>query len=106
MVEQCRDLPRQYLPVAILVFPGVGLIDRNTAVAAIRKENAEGRAWDEVHFDDVITKWITVGSVALLAYVATARWNYEETAFQTYCTTIYVRKDESWKVALHQQTRV
>jgi len=34
----------RYSPEAVLIFPGVGRIDRDTAVAAIRKENAEGRA--------------------------------------------------------------
>ena len=34
-----------YSPEALLIFPGVGRIDRDTAVAAIRQENAEGRAW-------------------------------------------------------------
>src|SRR5215208_8227789 len=35
----------RYSPEAVLIFPGVGRIDRETAVAAIRQENAEGRAW-------------------------------------------------------------
>ena len=43
----------RYSPEAFLIFPGVGRIDRDTAVAAIRHENVEGRAWAEVRFDDV-----------------------------------------------------
>src|SRR5829696_4460105 len=34
-----------YSPEALLIFPGVGRIDRDTAVAAIRRENAEGHIW-------------------------------------------------------------
>jgi hypothetical protein len=34
-----------YTPDAVLIFPGVGRIDRETAVAAIQKENATARAW-------------------------------------------------------------
>ena len=32
----------RYSPEAVLIFPGVGRIDRETAVAAIRQENARG----------------------------------------------------------------
>jgi hypothetical protein len=48
----------RYSPEAVLIFPGVGRIDRETAVAAIRKENAEGHAWAEVGFDDVEGRWL------------------------------------------------
>src|SRR5215218_148927 len=70
----------RYSPEALLIFPGVGRIDRDTAVAAIRKENAEGRAWAEVRFDDVDGRWIRSDAAALITYVATARWNYESAA--------------------------
>ena len=69
-----------YSPEALLIFPGVGRIDRERAVAAIRKENAEGHAWAEVRFDDVDGQWITTDAAALITYMATARWNYESTA--------------------------
>ena len=73
----CHD---RYSPGAVLVFPSVGHIDRDTAVAAIRQENAEGRAWAEVCFDDVDGRWITTDAAALIIYMATSRWNYESTA--------------------------
>ena len=96
----------RYSPEALLIFPGVGRIDRETAVAAIRQENAEGRAWAEVRFDDVDGRWITVDSAALITYMATARWNYESSASQTLCASVYVREGESWRVAFHQQTPI
>ena len=96
----------RYSPEALLIFPGVGRIDRDTAVAAIRKENAEGRAWAEVHFDDVDGRWITSEVAALITYMATARWNYESRASKTHCASVYVRVGESWRVAFHQQTPI
>ena len=95
-----------YLPDAVLIFPSVGRIDRETAVAAIQKENAEGRAWAEVHFDDEIGRWLTTDTAVLVSYCATARWNYEAVASQTLCTTLYVRQGEAWRVAFHQQTSI
>ncbi|MGH3083059.1 MAG: DUF4440 domain-containing protein [Gaiellaceae bacterium] len=93
-----------YAPDAVLIFPVVGRLDRDTAVAAIRKENSQGRAWAEVHFGDLQARWISRDQVALLAYVATARWNDEATPTDTLCATVYFRTDDGWRVALHQQT--
>jgi len=95
-----------YSPEALLIFPGVGRIDRDTAVAAIRKENAEGRAWAEVRLDDVDGRWITSDAAALITYVATARWNYESAASKTLCASVYARVGGSWRVAFHQQTPI
>jgi transglutaminase-like putative cysteine protease len=96
----------RYSPEAFLIFPGVGRIDRDTAVAAIRKENAEGHAWAEVRFDDVDGRWITTDAAALITYMATARWNYESSASKTLCASVYVRAGGSWRVAFHQQTPI
>ena len=96
----------RYSPEALLIFPGVGRIDRETAVAAIRRENAEGHAWAEVRFDDVDGRWITIDTAALISYMATARWNYESSASKTLCASVYVRVGGSWRVAFHQQTPI
>jgi Domain of unknown function (DUF4440) len=96
----------RYSPEAVLIFPGVGRIDRDTAVAAIRKENAEGRAWAEVSFDEVDGRWITTDAAALITYTATARWNYESSASKTLCASVYLREGGSWRVAFHQQTPI
>jgi hypothetical protein len=95
---------QRYSPNALLVFPGVGRIDRDTAVAAIRKENAEGRAWAEVTMDDVDGRWIVPDAVALVTYLAMARWNYESAASGYLCSTVYLRRQDTWQVSLHQQT--
>jgi hypothetical protein len=94
----------KYLAGAVLIFPEVGRIDRDTAVAAIRQENAEGRKWAEVRFDDLDGRWLATDSVALISYTATARWNYESSASQTLCASVYVREGGAWRVAFHQQT--
>jgi len=95
-----------YAPEAVLIFPKVGRVDRDTAVAAIRQENADGRAWAEVRFDEVRCERISQDTTALLTYLATARWNYESRPSQTLCGTVYVQRGGAWKVAFHQQTEV
>jgi len=93
-----------YAPDAVLIFPGVGRIDRETAVAAIRKENAVGRAWAEVRFDNALGRWLATDTAVLVSYCAMARWNDETVASQTLCATVYVREGHGWRVAFHQQT--
>jgi hypothetical protein len=92
-----------YLPNAVLIFPGVGRIDRSTAVNAIREENRKGHAWAEVKFEEARVVEVGAG-VTLLTYKANARWNYEERASSVLCSTLYVRADDAWRIALHQQT--
>jgi hypothetical protein len=58
---------------AVLVFAETGVIRREPALAAIRRENADGRRWAEVQFDDVLTLRLAQDA-ALLTYRATARW--------------------------------
>jgi hypothetical protein len=92
-----------YLPDAVLIFPGVGRIGTATAVAAIREENRRGRAWAEVHFEDVLARSVGEG-VTVVTYRARARWNDEDQPSSTLCSTLYVRTDDGWRIALHQQT--
>jgi Domain of unknown function (DUF4440) len=103
--ENNADVYREtYAAKAVLIFPGVGRIDRETAVAAIQKENAEGRSWAEVQIDDAVGRWLVADAVALISYRATARWNDEAVASQTICATVYASQAGSWRVAFHQQT--
>ena len=96
----------RYSPEALLIFAAVGRIDCERAVAAVRKENAEGHAWAQVGFDDVDGRWIKSEAAALITYMATARWNYESSASKTLCASVYVREGGSWRVAFHQQTPI
>jgi len=93
-----------FAPDAVLIFPGVGRIDREAAVAAIQKENIEGRAWAEVHFRDAIGRWLGTDAAVLVSYLATARWSDEAGASEALCATVYVRQGKTWRVAFHQQT--
>ncbi|HEX7098336.1 MAG TPA: nuclear transport factor 2 family protein [Acidimicrobiia bacterium] len=94
----------RYLPTARLIFPEVGRIDIRTAVEAIRRENADGRAWAEVSFEEVEGRWLSPGAVALLTYLARARSNYETVARGYLCSTVYLRLHDEWRAAFHQRT--
>jgi predicted enzyme related to lactoylglutathione lyase len=88
---------------AVLVFAETGVIERETALAAIRQENAEGRRWAEVSFDDVLTQPLA-SDTALLNYRATARWQHEPSSIVMLASSIYVRRNGRWKVGFHQQS--
>lgn len=92
-----------YLPEAVLIFPGIGRIDVDTAVEAIRGENAAGRHWAEVSFSAETAVEVAAGT-CLLAYHADARWNDQPTAEAVDCLTVYVKREGRWRVAAHQQT--
>ena len=94
-----------YLPGAVLIFPEVGRIGRDAAVAAIREENATGRRWASVSFAGISCVLLSP-DVALLSYEATARWNDESVSSKTLCATVYVEVEHVWRVAFHQQTGV
>ena len=106
MVDNADVYHDTYSPDAVLIFPKLGRIARDAAVAAIRQENADGRAWDEVRFDEVRSEWLSQNEIALLTYLATARWNYESRPSRTLCATVYARRGGSWRVVFHQQTEV
>jgi hypothetical protein len=90
---------------AVLVFAETGVIRRAPALAAIRQENAEGRRWAEVQFDDILTLQLAQDA-ALLTYRATARWANASSRIAVLASSVYVRREGSWKVAFHQQTPV
>lgn len=91
-----------FLPEAILIFPGIGRIDLDTAVQAIRGENRAGRHWEEVVFSAETVVEIAL-EVSLLSYHADARWS-DGAMESANCLTAYVRRDGRWRVAAHQQT--
>jgi hypothetical protein len=92
-----------FLPDALLIFAETGKIDLPTALDALRNESKNDRRWAEVSLDDA--RIISLGvDAAVLTYVATARWNYEEKPGKWLCSTVYLRRSEGWRIALHQQT--
>ena len=88
---------------ALLVFPETGVIGREAAVDAILDENAGGKRWAEVRFDTVRTVELTK-DVALLTYRVVARWAHESAPYTALASSVYVRRDDAWKLALHQQS--
>ena len=93
------------VPEALLAFAETGVIGRDTAVAAIRAENAEGRRWAEVEFEDGRLLKLTPGAV-LLSYRARARWSHTATPITVLCGSVYVERDGAWRLAYHQQSEV
>jgi hypothetical protein len=88
---------------AMLVFAETGVINRDTAVAAIREENAAGRSWADVTFSDIRVLELAADA-AMLTYRATFRWNYESAPNAALASSLYVRRLGQWKLAFHQQT--
>jgi hypothetical protein len=88
---------------ALLVFPETGPITRDVAVAEIRRENAEGRRWGQVEFDDVRCLRMTADA-ALLTYGVSARWAHETSNVSAFASSVYIKPDGVWKLAFHQQT--
>jgi hypothetical protein len=91
------------LEEALLIFPETGPITRDIAVDAILSENAEGRRWAEVEFDDVFGMRLS-DDAHLLSYRVGARWEHEESKTMALASSVYVKRHGVWKLAFHQQT--
>jgi hypothetical protein len=89
---------------SLLVFPETGVITREVAVDAIVAENAEGRKWAEVEFDDLRTLQLS-RDVILLTYRVAARWEHERSRIAALASSIYVERGGAWKLAFHQQSQ-
>ena len=88
---------------AVLVFAETGPITRATAIDAIHAENAEGRRWADVRFEQVrVVKLTTAAS--LLTYTVAARREHDESATSALASSVYVHHAGVWKLAFHQQT--
>lgn len=93
------------LEEAQLVFGETGVISRDAAVDAIRKENKENRKWAEVEFDGIHMVNLTP-DVALLTYKVSSRWEHESSFVFALATSVYLKRDGKWKLASHQQTPI
>jgi hypothetical protein len=91
------------LDEAVLVFAETGVITRDVAVAGIRTENAEGRRWEHVEFNNI--RFVRMAAdVTLMTYQVSARWAHEVSTGSALATSVYVRRGGEWKLAFHQQT--
>jgi uncharacterized protein (TIGR02246 family) len=93
------------LPDATLVFAETGRISRDQAVEEIKQENAEGRRWADVAFSEIHVSRLA-GDVVLLHYRVHARWEHEAEAIGALASSVYVRRDDRWRLAFHQQTEI
>ncbi len=94
---------RTLIEEAVLVFGATGPIGRDAAVEAIRKQAADGDVWTEIEISDAITLSLDVDA-ALLTYRAFA--SRRSGSVRVLATSVYVRRGDEWRMALHQQTPV
>jgi hypothetical protein len=90
---------------SLLVFPETDVITRDVAVDAILAENAEGRRWAEVQIDDVRSLRLAENA-HLLTYRVAARWEHEPSKIVALASSVYIKCDDLWKLAFHQQTPI
>ena len=93
------------IPEAMLVFPETGVITRDFAVDAIRQENADGRRWADVDFDDIRSLRLA-DDAAGLSYRVSARWEHEQKRTRALASSVYVKREGRWRLAFHQQTPI
>jgi hypothetical protein len=93
------------IPDATLVFAETGKISREQAVEAIKEENAESRRWADVAFSDIHLSRLAA-DVVLLHYRVKARWEHEADAMIALASSVYVRRDDTWRLAFDQQTEI
>jgi hypothetical protein len=83
---------------ALMVFPGM-VLTKPQATDAI----ASGPRWTSVSFADQRLVRLTPDTLALI-YRATGSRDREESSYSALISSVYVMKDNEWKLALHQQS--
>ena len=86
---------------AVVLLPGMGLLDREACAAAV--DSDPGPGWGAIDISD--TRLVELGpDSAAIAY----RFSGERGAsrYVALMTSVYVRRAGEWKLALHQQTPV
>jgi hypothetical protein len=77
----------------------VGMLARDAAIETI----SAGPRWKDVAFEDVRIVPLADSAVTL-AYRASARRNDDGSQYSAYASSAYVKRNGSWKLAVHQQT--
>ena len=84
---------------AIMVLANGAVMDRDAVVASL--EHAP--PWQSYDIEDV--RLVDAGAeTAALSYVGTGRRDGDEPAFVGVMSSVYVRQDGRWRLALYQQT--
>jgi hypothetical protein len=84
---------------AVVLLPGIGILDREACAAAVDQAGAPG--WGEIEVSDA--RLVTLGEdSAAIAY----RFDGERAGsrYVALMSSVYVRRDGEWKLAAHQQT--
>lgn len=85
---------------AVVLLPGLGALDREACAAAV-DQSAGMPPWGEIAMTDA--RLIPLGDdAAAIAY----RFDSDRggTRYVALMSSVYVRRDGEWKLALHQQT--
>jgi hypothetical protein len=93
------DVYRRHLAdEALMVFPGMVLTKPQTVDAI-----ANGPRWESVSFADQRLVRLTLDTVALI-YRASGSRAGQEPPYSALVSSVYVMREDEWKLALHQQT--
>jgi hypothetical protein len=93
------DVYEQYLAdSSVMVFAGMVLTKLQTVDAI-----ASGSRWTSVSFTDQRVVRLTPDAVALI-YRASGSRERQQAPYSALVSSVYVRDDEDWKLALHQQS--
>jgi hypothetical protein len=85
---------------ALMVFP-FGVLTREQSIEAIEA----APPWASYRIDEPRVVLLTEDS-ALVTYRATARREGDPTGYRAWITSVFVNRDGTWKLALHQQSPV
>ena len=84
---------------AVMVLANGQVMDRAAVVSAL----GDAPPWRAYEMSE--TRFVDLGSdCAALVYVATAHRDDEEPAFVGLMSSVYVRRDDEWRLAVYQQT--
>lgn len=86
-------------PDALMVLANGAVLDRDAVVASL----AEAPPWREYAISDAHVLRLG-GDSAVLVYTGTARRDGGGSAFVGAMSSVYVRIDDGWRLALYQQT--
>lgn len=84
---------------AVMVLANGAVLDRDAVVESL----GQSPPWRTYDIDDVRLVDVGAGSVALV-YVGSGYRDADEPAFVGVMTSVYVRRDDDWRLALYQQT--
>jgi hypothetical protein len=93
------EVYRQHLADnSLMVFPGMVLTKPQTVESI-----ASGPRWTSVSFTEQRLVQLTPGTVALIYRASSAR-GPEEAPYSALVSSVYVKQDDDWRLALHQQS--